>query len=136
MPYTSHRREAEARLRTAQDAGLVAAAVLLQNRVKAALTGGYTSGAFVTGRVRNSVTHTAPHPVPGGRGIEVGTNLLYALYWELGHVNLYTRRYERQERWRPTLLDSRHDIQREFTRVFGIVMNRPVAPAPVWEAAD
>lgn len=136
MPYTSHRPQVEARLRRAQDAGLVAASVLLQNRVKVALRKGYTSGDFITGRSVNAVARTLPHDAAaGGRQVEVGTSLLYNLYWELGHVNLFTRRYQRVEKWRPTLLDSRTDLQREYARVFGLVMGAQ-SVAPSSEAAD
>lgn len=123
MPYTSNRPAVEARLRRAQDAGLVAAGVLLQNRMKVALRRGYTSGDHITGRSVNAVARTAPHDTAGGgRGVEVGTSLLYNLYWEVGHVNLFTRRYERVEKWRPTLLDARADLQREYARVVALVL--------------
>jgi hypothetical protein len=136
MPYTSYRATVEAQLRRAQDAGLVAASVMLQNRMKVALRKGYTSGDFITGRSVNAVARTLPHDVPGARQVEVGTSLLYNLFWEIGHVNRWTRKYERVEKWRPTLLDSRSDLQREFSRVFALVMQRSAPPAAASEAAD
>ena len=138
MPYASRRPAAESALRRAQDAGLVAAGVLYQNRMKVALRRGYTSGDFITGRSVNAVARTNPSDAPGGgRGVRVGTSLMFNLYWELGHINLFTRRYERVEKWRPTLLDSRADIQREYARVFGLVMSRrPSSPSASSEAAD
>jgi hypothetical protein len=30
---------------------------------------------------------------------------MYALYWELGHVNAFTRRYERVEHWYNTIAE-------------------------------
>ena len=138
MPYVSHAAAAKARLRAAQDAGLVAASVLLQNRMKVALRKGYTSGDFITGRSVNAVARTRPHDADGGgRQVEVGTSLLYNLFWEIGHVNRWTRKYERVEKWRPTLLDSRTDLQREFARIVALVMQRSAAaPAAGSEAAD
>lgn len=142
MPYRSHLPAVRDRLRLAADAGLTASGVLYANAVKRALTGGYTTGAFVTGRVRNSVAVTSPEPAPsggGGRQVRVGSNLLYALYWEVGHQNLFTRHFERVEKWRPTLVDHRDAIRGEFARVFALVMRagqNATAPAPSSEAAD
>jgi len=137
VAYTSNRPAAERTLYRAQDAALIAVGVAYQNRMKRALTGGYTSGDFVTGLSRNSVARTAPHDGPGGvRQVVVGTKLLYNLFWEVGHVNLFTRRFERVEKWRPTLLDSRADLQREYARVFGLVMARGSAPAAPPAAAS
>jgi hypothetical protein len=38
--------------------------------------------------------------------VTIGTSTTavpYELYWEMGHQNAFTRRYERVEIWRPTL---------------------------------
>lgn len=88
-----------ARFPEARDAALKAAAQVYANEVKRALAPGYTSGAFVTGRVLNSVTVGAPHD----GAIEIGSDLDYAMYWEMGHHNIFTRRFERVEIWRPSL---------------------------------
>lgn len=76
---------------------LTAAGYVYANEVKRALAGGYTSGDFVTGRVLNSVTVGEPY----GPYIDVGTDLDYAQYWEIGHHNVFTRKYERVEIWEP-----------------------------------
>jgi len=84
--------------------GLTAGAHHYANEVKKDLAGGYTSGAFVTGNVLNSVA-VAPAERRGDTlEARVGSSVLYALFWELGHQNLFTRRYERVEIWRPRLL--------------------------------
>jgi hypothetical protein len=91
------------RFERARDAGLVAAALLYQGAVREKLIRGYTSGAFVTGATSSSVQMTAPHDDAGGREVVVGSNELVALYWEMGHHNLFTRKYERVEHWRHAL---------------------------------
>ena len=58
MPYVSNLPAVRAQIDRARNAGLIAAAHVVINEVKRGLTGGYTSGAFVTGRVLNSVTRT------------------------------------------------------------------------------
>lgn len=103
----------------AMASGLLAAAYVYYNELKRRLAGGYTSGAFVTGHLLNSIT-IAP-PVYEGRNlvVRVGTMLLYALAWEVGHNNLFTRRFERQERWFPTAIDTATDQRRAFAAAFG-----------------
>lgn len=103
-------------------AGLIAAAEVLKNAVKKNLRGGYTSGDFATGRSMNSVTRSEPERGFGGFFIRVGTNLLYNLYWELGHRNVFLRQFVRVEKWRPALLDSREAQRAAFARVFTRVM--------------
>lgn len=97
----------QAALREGQALGLIAAAQVVVNAVKRGLRGGYTSGDFVTG---NSINHVTKGPVEqdaAGAFIRVGTSLLYNLYWELGHHNLFSGRYERRPLWIPSLLDTR-----------------------------
>ena len=93
----------------ATHAALKASAQVIVNGLKEpkpqGLRGGYTTGDFITGTLLNSIFISEPFQGANGTWfVLVGTNLAYALYWEVGHVNLYTRKYERQERWRPTLL--------------------------------
>lgn len=104
--------EIQAAVRRGKRDGLILAAQLYINAMRRALRGGYTSGAFVSGATVAHVTRTDPVP----RGAEdwqlsVGTNLLYNLYWELGHHNLFTRRFERVELWVPTLRALARQIQ-------------------------
>src|SRR5690348_15439393 len=90
-----------ARHARAVDAGLEAGAQELINGLKddkpLARTQGSTSGDFVTGKLLNSIQATDPYTEKGTRHIRVYTDVLYALYWEMGHQNVFTRKYERQE---------------------------------------
>lgn len=103
------------RLLDAVDAGLIAAGNVYANAVKRGLAGGYTSGDFVTGRVLNSVTVSAPYMDSGGRVISVGSDVDYAMYWEFGHHNIFTRKYERVEVWRPALDEASAEIEDVFS---------------------
>ena len=105
---------AQAALREGRELGLIAAAQVVINQVKRGLRGGYTSGDFVTG---NSINHVTRGPVEYDAGeafIRVGTSVLYNLYWELGHHNLFSGRYERRPIWLPSLLDTRAAQQRAY----------------------
>ena len=88
--------------------GLIAAAETYVTDMKNALEKGYTSGAFVTGANVNAVGRGEPEVAGDGARIAVGsTNEQYALPWELGHMNLFTRKYERVEKWVPTMIENR-----------------------------
>lgn len=116
MSYQSNLPAVVARLRRARSAGLIAAATVLINAVKRGLQGGYTSGDFVTGASINAVTRSEPDLVNGE--ILVGTNLMYNLFWELGHFNLFTRRFERVEVWYPAMTSNREQIQAAYARAY------------------
>ena len=88
-------------------AGLIAAAELFLADIKDELKGGYTSGDFVTGANVNAVRRGSPEQGIDGWQIAVGSDVDYALYWEVGHHNLFTRKYERVEKWVPTMLQNR-----------------------------
>jgi hypothetical protein len=123
MTYQSNLSAVAAKLRAARFAGLIAVAEVVITEVKNRLRGGYTSGNFVTGFVMNSVTRSEPSEGENGAFILVGTNVMYALYWEVGHANIFTKKFERQEVWMPALLQTRNEqiaaFQRAFLRVFG-----------------
>lgn len=104
--------------RAAQQAGIRASAYIVYNAVKLGLRGGYTSGAFAVGNVINSVTISAVFEEAGIFGVRIGSNVPYALYWELGHHNIFTRRYERVEVWRPALVDNREESRAAFNRAY------------------
>lgn len=108
----------------AERLGLIAAAYVLVNSVKRALRGGYTSGNFVTGNVINSVTRGQPFRDGMGWAIEAGTDLMYALFWEIGHHNLFTRKYERVEKWRPAFMDARPAMAEAYARQWEKTMQR------------
>lgn len=152
MPWDSQRPAIEARIREASRQGLIAAAQVYINGVKRELRGGYTSGEYVTGNVLNSVTRTAADPSPGGTyadetgehptptvapepaadGMEivVGTNVMYALYWELGWSPRSDRAIAglaggslaapsfRVPIWQPQLVAQSPAMQRAFERVY------------------
>ena len=130
-----------ARIRAAATQALVAAATVPANAVRLRLRGGYTSGRFVTGLSSASVTQSAPESSGDAVLVRVGTNVKYAPFWEFGHFNVFTRKYERVEVWRPGFLDSIPEAQRTFRQVFFAAMGgattgapnvdvRPPAPAP------
>ena len=104
MTWTSRAPVLAEALHRALAQGVTAGAYVYANAVKRGLAGGYTSGAWVTGNVMNSVTVVPAVPSPTDIVAYVGTNVLYALFWEVGHQNLFTRRHEQVEVWRPTLL--------------------------------
>ena len=134
MSYSSNLPVVKSRMQQATDAGLLAAAAVVENKVKEGLRGGYTSGAFVTGHVMASVNHSEPELGPNGAFILVGTDVMYALYWELGHMNLFTRKFERKEVWMPALLSSRAEqlsaFQRTYQRFMGGASGQRVAASP------
>lgn len=126
-----------AALGKAQAKGLVAAGSVLQNGVKVALTGGFTSGNFVTGTLVNRVAMRAGDQYgfaqtqrDGNVVVDVGTfgsrkgasaggmtGYPYAVAWELGHRNTFTRKYERQPRWVPTHKRVAPAMKAEFDKV-------------------
>lgn len=124
----------------AQQAGLHAAAQAYQNDMKKALRLGTKGFVFRTstgnvgkivngtrrpwsvGYLWNTVTLGATEAFQAGFAIRVGTNVKYALYWELGHHNIFTRHFERDPKWVPTFVDNRSryaaTFASAFTRVF------------------
>lgn len=124
--WTSRIGQTKVRTAAAIDAGLAAAAQVVVNRVKQDLRGGYISGDFVTGLNTASVIKTEPFTRGGERTILVGTSIHdpeYPLYWEVGHVNAFTRKFERKEIWRPALMDTKERQYRAFQRVSARVMD-------------
>jgi len=104
--------------------GLIAAANVVQNAVKRGLRGGYTSGDFVTGTSLNHVTRGNVEEFHGDAYIKVGTDLLYNLYWELGHHNAWTRRYERRPVWVPALIDTRRAQARAYAAQIRLALGK------------
>lgn len=91
-------------------AGLIAAAELYEAAVKERLQRGYTSGDFVTGNAANSVARSTPEKTADGFAIQVGSTQLdpdYLTAWELGHMNLFTGKHEREEIWVPLMNELR-----------------------------
>lgn len=119
--------EFAANFRKAVDGGLVAAAYVYRNAVVERLTQGYTSGDFVTPHVALTVQVSAVIDGPDGRVVLVGTNVMYAAYWEFGHQNLFTRKYERVEHWREALMETGPAQFAAFSRVFARVFDERAA---------
>jgi hypothetical protein len=123
--WTSSLGEFTRKLEEAQKKGLVAAAQVYVNEVKRGLRGGYTSGAFVTGESINRVTRGEPEQEAGGEWyIRVGTTLLFNLFWELGHHNIFTRHFEQKQVWGP-VFEETQDAQREaYVKVMRRVLDK------------
>jgi hypothetical protein len=123
MSYQSNLPAVKTRLQQATDAGLLAAAAVVENKVKEGLRGGYVSGLFVTGHVMSSVNHSEPEIGPNGAFILVGSDVMYALWYEVGHFNVFRRQFTRVEKWMPAFLNSRGEqlsaFQRAYQRALG-----------------
>lgn len=118
MTVTDRSREARDRYREAARLGVDAAANTLEREVKKAHNAYYTSQAFrSTAQIRQSIRRVGPTSEAGGWASRVGTNKMIALYWELGHRNLFTRKYERVRLWEPTAIQNIKRMQDTFARV-------------------
>lgn len=109
--------------RRAQEAGLVAGANVIRNSVRRELRGGYQSslgnhGDFVTGNSLAHVTISNPEWNGDQGSVLIGTDLLYNLFWEVGHHNIYTKHFERDEKWGPAFQASKQDARDAFDRIF------------------
>jgi hypothetical protein len=128
MPVHSNRAAVDDRMRDAAAQALAGAAQVYRNAVTEKLRnppeGGYTTGAWDHGMagVAGSVAVSEVERTDNAVLIAVGTNVPYAKYWELGHQNLFTRRFERVERWRPALEENVEAIRARFEALFGAVM--------------
>lgn len=92
---------------------LTAAAVVVENQAKRNVRGGFKSGEFVTGNIMNKITHQ----VDRKRMVaEVGTTVDYGAFWELGHHNTFTRKYEREEWLKPAMTKTTREQQRAAER--------------------
>lgn len=104
--------------------GVDAAANVLQREItKAHDSSYYKGGAFrSTLQVRASIRRTPPTRSGDGWSAEVGTKIIEALYWELGHHNLFTRKYERRRIWEPTALANVGAMSAAYGRVVVRIM--------------
>ncbi len=97
------------------EAAVRGAAIAVQNQAKLNVRGGFRSGAFVTGRLFTDITHEV---IPGlSPSARVGTTLDYGAFWELGHMNIFTRKFER-EPWLVPAFRSTLVEQQEFAADF------------------
>ena len=102
-----------------------AGGTVIWNEVRRSLRGGYRSslgnkGDFVTGASLAHCVLSPPRREGGKWLVSVGTDLNYNLFWEIGHHNIFTRHYERDEKWAPAFRRARPQAMATFTDV----MNR------------
>lgn len=106
----------------AVEAGLAAAAEVYAIDVKERLSRGYTSGAFVQGVDAASV-RIAKQPDENGDSVtRVGSDQIRTFWWEMGHINHYTKRHERVEHWRNALNESGQAMTEAYQEAFNAVM--------------
>jgi hypothetical protein len=130
--FKSRRVVVERAMVSALATGLAAAGQQYATRVRQRLAEGYTSGDFTTGHVAASVEVTPVRPIPQGLRVSVGSNVNYALFWEVGHVNIFARgnapassllgqrvtgTWQRVEIWRPFLLDMSATLRETIRRI-------------------
>jgi hypothetical protein len=114
VTFTDSSRRVKDRYREASRMALVAGGALLVREIKKAHGDSYYKGGkYRTGQVRQSIKKTRPFWMNGWM-IQVGTKLIFPLYWELGHRNKFSGKYERVRIWTPTYLAQVQAIQAEF----------------------
>lgn len=115
--------KAQQRYDKASRLGMDAAGNVYEREVKRAHSDHYTSQAFrATLNVRQSIRRTAPTKGRQGWTVDIGTKLPQPLYWEMGHQNLFTRKYERRRIWVPTLIAQARAISDAYARVVARMM--------------
>lgn len=114
-------------LARAQRAGLIAQANVIRNAWKRELRshhGGFTTGRFSTGHAINALTVGEVFQTGfASFAIRVGTNVRYHLFWEVGHLNSWTRRYERVPTLEPAVNTTQDEQRAAFGRAFRRVWN-------------
>ena len=104
--------------------GLDAAANHLRTELLKAFGSDYYKGGRFrsTLQVKQSIRRLAPYRTADGWETTVGTNKIEALYWELGHQNTFTRKYERVQLWVPTATDNVEPMRANYARVVARLM--------------
>jgi hypothetical protein len=82
------------------------------------------------GYLWNTITLSPIERWLDGWAIRVGTNVLYALFWELGHHNIFTKRFERDPKWVPTFLANQSKYAAAFSAAFRRTMSKFQGPKP------
>ena len=130
MSVTISRYDAAAKDRYREGArkGVEAAATHLWVSVRKAFGSWYyTSAAFrSTLYIKQSIRRDGPTWKGNGWESTVGTNKVEALYWELGHMNHFTQKYERVQIWVPTGAREVQTMRATFARVVTRRMRQPV----------
>jgi hypothetical protein len=116
------------RYRDAARMGMDAAANHLKVSVQKAFGSWYYKGGRFrsTLQVKQSIRRDGPTWAGKGWEATVGTNKIEALYWELGHMNTFTRKYERVEIWVPTGAREVQAMRDTFARVVTRMMKQPL----------
>jgi hypothetical protein len=136
MSYTRRSAAVMRQVDRAIDAGLLAAAQVYRNRVMRDLLPGYTHGRYSHQfqGVAGSVAVAAPVAEGDARVVRVGTNVRYALHWELGWTprplttiarlagGQVAAPVYRKEVWRPALVEEADRMQATFASVFDRVV--------------
>lgn len=120
-------REVLPRYEDAARRGLDGAATHLLNEIRKAFGSSYYLGGRFrsTLQVKQSIRRLTPYKTPAGWETVVGTKFIEALYWELGHRNLFTRKHERVQLWVPTAVANVERMQKTFAYVVARFMGRP-----------
>ena len=123
---TNRRAEALGRYDEASKLGLAGAANVLRTAVvKKFGTRYYKGGRFrSTLFVKQRTYYLTPYKTSDGWESQVGTPVVQALYWELGHHNTFTRKYERVRIWEPAALESIEAMRSAYGRVVARFMER------------
>lgn len=145
MAYVSLLAVVLARHQQAVDAGLQAAAAQVKQAVvkgynppeyfigAAARARRYPKSIHPTGLLLNSITVSPPFDAgTGARSIAVGTNVRYALYWELGWMPAIGQRVYDPETDRAFLVQNKHGPRRMLRKpvwVPALVSSAPAAQA-------
>jgi hypothetical protein len=123
--------------------GVVACGNLLVRRLKKAFGAGYYKGGRFrdTLKVKASIQREdAPtleregyairvgpkfgKPQEAAAGVKRGKAWMVPLYWELGHYNVFTRRHERREIFRPTGVEATPALGAEYAKTVKRYMQR------------
>jgi len=125
VSVTDRRARVSRAYREASRLAMDAAANVYEREVKRAHNDHYTSQAFRgTLQVRQSIRRAQPEMTREGWVQRIGTKLRQPLYWELGHMNLFTRRFERRELWKPTAIAQAQAIRNAYARVLKRLLER------------
>jgi hypothetical protein len=124
---TNRSREAFDRMDQASYAGVDNAATTLLNAVRNKFGSSYyTGGRFrSTLYVKQSARKLMPYKVQNGWETQVGTKLIEALYWELGHENVFLRKKVRVRIWEPAAIESIEAMRSAYSRVVARMMGKP-----------
>lgn len=119
-----NRRQAVARADNAGMLGLAAAANVLKNAVVKQFGSSYYKGGKFRSTlfVKQRTYYLTPYRAGGGWETQVGTPVMQALYWELGHQNLFTGDKERVQIWKPAGDASRGAMRDAYNRVVARLM--------------